>query len=499
MRLPPRVILHVGTTKTASTSLQNFLMANRAALLDQGVLFPQSVFTRKIANEPERTSGHLELLRKLAAGDISAFAEEIAADGPRAQTLVLSAENLFHYETDAHLERLAGLLEGCAVTLVAVLRDQTEWILSYYNEAVANGWNAETRPIGRFVTDAIAAGTLDYAAGLARMTAIFRPAQVRVLNYAGLRRSGTALSAFCDIAGIALPPEAFARQGRSHVTRTWPDLLEAMRRMNALASGFWGAQTVEWSALMRARGAALAQAEGLAPGHLLPAPEIRRALLDHVRAGNAALSAAHLPDDPLLADETWPDHPAPVPDEARVGALLHGGLEDYIALRARARSLRVRPQRWPVGLPAEDATLRAIAARLDGAGSVLCLGADGLALLAAMRPGRQVTVLDPAPGWPAAFQARSDRLGLPSLPLVWPHAPGAAAARLAALWQEPWFRPPDLALLSGPETAAVMAELAARTPGPVRVLVPGQTPGPLPGTPAGLAGGMTEYRLDPQG
>lgn len=499
MRLPPRVILHVGTEKTASTSLQNFLMINRAALLDQGVLFPQSVFTRKIANEPDRTSGHLELLRNLAAGDISAFAAEIAADGAQAHTLVLSAENLFHYERDAHLELLAQLLDGCEVTLVAVLRDQTEWILSYYNESVANGWNMETRPIGRFVVDAIATGKVDYAGLLARMVNIIRPAQVRLFHYATLRRKGTALSAFCDLAGIALPPEAFARQGRSHVTRTWPELLEAMRRMNALASGFWSAQAHEWSALMRARGAVMAETAGLAPGHLLPDPEIRRTLLDHVRAGNALLSAAHLPDDPLIADEAWPDLTAPVPDEARVGALIQGGLADYCDLRASARTLRVRPQRWPVGLPADDTALSVIAARLEGAHSVLCVPADGLALLAGMRPGRQVTVLDPVPGWHAAFQAQSDRLALPSIPLVWPHAPGAAAERLAALWQTAWFRPPDLALLQGPETAALMTLIAARTPHPVSVLVSGHSQGPLPGTLVGLVGEMNEYLLEPQG
>lgn len=500
MILPPRVILHVGTEKTASTSLQNFLMTHRAALLDQGFLFPQSVFTRKIAGEPERTSGHLELMRNLAVGDISAFAAEMAADGPRAHTLILSAENLFHYEPAEHLPLLARLLAGCEVTLVVVLRDQTEWILSYYNESVANGWNTETRTIGRFVTDAIAAGKVDYAGLLDRMVGAIRPAQVRLFNYATLRREGTALSAFCDLAGIRLPPEVFVRQGRSHVTRTWPDLLEAMRRMNPLAAGFWGAQTHEWSAMMRARGAALADRAGLAPGHLLPAPDIRQALVDHVRAGNAALSAAHLPDDPLIAAEDWARQPAPRPDEGRVAELVQGGLADYLDLRERVGTMRARlqgPRRWPVALPGDQTAMQHLASLLDqGPRVVLCQGAGGGAVLAGLQAGRMVHVLEADPAWAMSFQAASDR-GAPASPLlVWPHRPGEAAARLEALAAAPWFQPPDLAVLQGPEAGAVLAVLARHFPRPLTVLaLPGTRLGALPLV--RVAGTAVEYRLDP--
>ena len=497
--LPPRVILHVGTEKTASTSLQNFLIAHRAALLDQGFLFPQSVFTRKIASEPDRTSGHLELMRNLAAGDISAFAAEMAADAPRAHTLILSAENLFHYEPAEHLPLLARLLAGCEVTLVVVLRDQTEWILSYYNESVANGWNTESRTIGRFVTDAIAAGKVDYAGLLDRMVGAIRPAQVRLFNYATLRREGTALSAFRDLAGITLPPEAFARQGRSQVTRTWPDLLEAMRRMNPLAAGFWGAQTHEWSAMMRARGADLAARAGLAPGHLLPAPAIRQALVDHVRAGNAALSAAHLPDDPLVAAEDWASQPAPRPDEGRVAELLQGGLADYLDLRERAGTMRARlqgPRRWPVPLPGDQAAMLRLGELLAEARVVLCQGAGGAALLASLQPGRMVHVLETDPGWAMTFQASTDRVEPASPPLVWPHKPGEAAARLEALAEAPWFRPPDLAVLQGPEAGAVLAVLARQITRPLTVLaLPGTRLGALP--PVRLAGNAVEYRLTP--
>ena len=61
--MKPHLILHIGTTKTGSTALQNFLFANRDSLLEEGFLFPNSGF-RILNNSQVPTSGHSDLFYK---------------------------------------------------------------------------------------------------------------------------------------------------------------------------------------------------------------------------------------------------------------------------------------------------------------------------------------------------------------------------------------------------------------------------------------------------
>jgi capsular polysaccharide export protein len=58
--MKPSLILHIGTTKTGSTSLQNFLFSNRARLLEKGILFPEAGF-RVLEDDKIPTSGHSDL------------------------------------------------------------------------------------------------------------------------------------------------------------------------------------------------------------------------------------------------------------------------------------------------------------------------------------------------------------------------------------------------------------------------------------------------------
>ena len=68
-----KIILHAGTPKTGTTSLQLFLHTHHDALLDRGILYPRA----GIAPPPEPK--HQWMIGDLMSGDISHFTATLEA------------------------------------------------------------------------------------------------------------------------------------------------------------------------------------------------------------------------------------------------------------------------------------------------------------------------------------------------------------------------------------------------------------------------------------
>lgn len=473
--IPPKVILHVGMEKAGSTSIQNVLEARAEGLLARGVLFPRSVFTRMVANQPDRTSGHLELLRRIAAGDLGAFEAELAA-AEGARTLLLSAENIFHHPDEAALAGLGDLLAGSRVEMIAVLRGQDGWLRSYYNEAVSNGWVCETRSADRFARDMIAEGRLDYAGRLARLERLIGPAETRILNYDAVRRGGgDVVAAFCELAGLDLPERDAAEADappalrQSHVTRSYPEAVEAQRRLNPLAAGFWSGEMHAWTARMREIAAELRPAEA-GTGAPDPAPEVRREVAGDVWLPNRRLAERFPGVSPVGPDPEWGVGGGAGPlDEALVRRLTDAGLRAFLDLREAAASMRAKPEfprRYPWPLRPDRAGMLGLWEALQEARVVLFHGGGPELFLAAALPGRFIGFAEPDTGWGAALQLRLDRAD-PVSPVAF--LPDAAAERL---------RPrPDLVVIGAgaglPGPAALLESLGG---GERVLLLPGADP-----------------------
>lgn len=137
-RSKPRIVIHIGATKTGSTFIQHTLEKNRPALLRQGVWFPE-VGQYWQPTRPHKQAGHSEFTRA-AVRDDPTLRDHIRRglelmDG-RIHTIVLSSEAYFLHES-AH--QLADYFAGHPVEMVVYLRRQDEWANSQYCEFVAGG------------------------------------------------------------------------------------------------------------------------------------------------------------------------------------------------------------------------------------------------------------------------------------------------------------------------------------------------------------------------
>jgi hypothetical protein len=123
------LVIHIGTHKTGSTSLQLHLKRNFKFLLEQGVRYIEAGRIGNAHNKPAMA------LR--AAGDRSDWAlirEELAES--RSRVNVLSAEAFWHTESASLREEIPRQQE---VRIVVYLRRQDKFLQSLYKQAVTGG------------------------------------------------------------------------------------------------------------------------------------------------------------------------------------------------------------------------------------------------------------------------------------------------------------------------------------------------------------------------
>lgn len=128
----PRLVLHVGLPKTASTSLQSWAYQHRGKLAEHGVNYGENVET---AFEMK----HQYLVVGLLQGDLSAIAPHLAAlKGPVA---FLSTEGLTNHLYDFSPDALAefrSLLSDWSVTLLLATREPAAWVKAYWKQVILN-------------------------------------------------------------------------------------------------------------------------------------------------------------------------------------------------------------------------------------------------------------------------------------------------------------------------------------------------------------------------
>jgi hypothetical protein len=172
---PLDVVLHIGSGKTGTSSLQKLLQQNRKALREHGTLYPRSPGrTRhlqlghyaKAGGELDRqVSWHRKDSRRRTESltDLpSRLLAEIDRVGP--SRLLLSDEGLYGSSVDA-LSRLRGLTDQLARTLriVVYLRRQDDHLCSRYQQVVKSG---EIRRLSERAEQPDLARTYDYLARL---------------------------------------------------------------------------------------------------------------------------------------------------------------------------------------------------------------------------------------------------------------------------------------------------------------------------------------------
>ncbi|MDN5941342.1 MAG: hypothetical protein L0H94_05625 [Nitrospira sp.] len=145
------LFLHIGTHKTGTTALQQFLSLNRELLAQKGWLYPR-------AGCPESHHGHHEIawgFMERKVFDFGLLKREIE-ESP-CDRVVLSSEE---FEFCRNTDRVRDAFEYCEVRVVLYLRRQDDLLLSEYNQHLKSG--IYFKPLAQFAKLLKLQGRLDY-------------------------------------------------------------------------------------------------------------------------------------------------------------------------------------------------------------------------------------------------------------------------------------------------------------------------------------------------
>ena len=137
---PPGLLLHVGTPKSGTTSLQIALHKSRSLLLRRGVLYPD------IDLHPAPPK-HQWFVDHLLAGDLEAFSRNIDAVATQAArsaagTVILSTEGIYNHWSDfspAAKRAVGDLNRLFSVRVWCVFREPLSFAMSFYCQLLKNG------------------------------------------------------------------------------------------------------------------------------------------------------------------------------------------------------------------------------------------------------------------------------------------------------------------------------------------------------------------------
>ena len=213
------LVLHIGTGKTGTSTLQLFLRRNRERLAELGVLYPSSpgkarhgqlsLYIRRgeeLANSPHwHRPKYSEPVRFRKTFRRRLFAE---IETSHLSRVLLSDEEIFK-STDAELRRLHRLTTRMAHSLraVAYLRRQDDHMVSRYQQGVKIGWVVRLRD---FAQEDMS-GLYDYHARLVTHRNLLKPDALVVRRFdPELLTEGSLIQDFLEAAGIEARADQFA-------------------------------------------------------------------------------------------------------------------------------------------------------------------------------------------------------------------------------------------------------------------------------------------------
>jgi len=228
------VVLHIGTHKTGSTSLQQFLRDHRDGLLaatgaayPTGMVIPAShaelplLVIRPTRTWPARLRFPETQRRPWLAAADTHIRDELRCAAE--EVVILSHEDLSYVRFDDELDRLRDLLSPRTVKVVVFLRERTAFLSSYREQLEAMAIRPSEDPCS-FAYTAEDSWLVDYPQLVDVFRRGFGADNVEVLDYdAVLASDGSVIPAFADLLGIrrsslpTLDPYFLNRRGQQLV------------------------------------------------------------------------------------------------------------------------------------------------------------------------------------------------------------------------------------------------------------------------------------------
>lgn len=214
----PRIILHAGTPKTGTTSIQHHFLRHREALLARGILYPSYGTDR----EPDQAK-HQWLVGGLCARNSGMVRQAIrlalAETGEPIDTVILSSEGLFNHWWDfsrAGRRALTALASQYTVELWVWFRDPISFFTSNYIQVLKNGRSRHFRCYGEdlspeaLLAEPWFARHLDYIGFVRDVEHILGAGSARLFTYAE-----DTVESFCKALEISTLPALPSRYNAS--------------------------------------------------------------------------------------------------------------------------------------------------------------------------------------------------------------------------------------------------------------------------------------------
>jgi hypothetical protein len=128
-----KLILHIGQSKTGTTSFQSFCFKNQKKLVSQGILYPITGLKfshhRLLAEHYKKECNDPQLIKKLKD-------EVESSDCP---VIIISCE-AFETLNKCQMEAILNDFSEFDISIVCSLRDRISWVQSMYSELVKKAW-----------------------------------------------------------------------------------------------------------------------------------------------------------------------------------------------------------------------------------------------------------------------------------------------------------------------------------------------------------------------
>jgi capsular polysaccharide biosynthesis protein len=235
-----RVILHIGTGKTGTSSIQNYLLANRPVLMAEHDVDFLEFGLERVTQADEVITAHYPLAYWLSECREKQARELVShIENSPCGTVLLSCENFYHLLFEQQLAFLAEHLRPFSVEVLCYVRRQDQYIESAWKQQVKVG--EFKMPFAEFMrrhTDpaAIQSAHANYHRMLLRWAEVFGPEAVhlRVFDPSEFA-SGDLLDDFLQACGVDPLAGSSALERPSASNLAIPsELIELLRVANAM-------------------------------------------------------------------------------------------------------------------------------------------------------------------------------------------------------------------------------------------------------------------------